>query len=158
MFKAGIEQARAEVRFVLLSTIGALVVGLLLMTPLQRAYDDHFRARPFISALVELVPTTNGAPDVRYVARAETKVSGRWSAWVDIDGRRGCGGGGEAGYGPPAKEPKLWLWSDWLGRDCAVPEGPFSVCVRYAVETSTGAGDIAGPFCSRTFHPKGLRK
>lgn len=155
VLRAGLAQARIELRFLLISTIGALAGVLLLLAPLQRAYDQHARARPFVTALVELVPNASGLPDVRYAARAETKVVARWSAWIDVDGRRGCGGGGESGYGPPAAAPRLWLWADWLGRDCAMPDRPFSLCVRYVAETSTGVGDVSGPFCSETFDPRG---
>lgn len=154
MLHAGLAQARAELRFLAMSLIGALVVGLLLLAPIQFAYDKHLRPRPFVTALVELVPSQSGAPDIRYAARSDAKVSARWSAWVDVDGRRGCGGWGESGYGPPAKDPRLWLWADWLGRDCAVPDRPFSICVRYVAETSTGVGDVSGPFCSETYDPR----
>lgn len=156
MIKAGIDQARKELRFMGLSTLGAMVVGLFLLAPIQRAYDEHFRPRPFVTALVELVASGVAAPDVRYAARADAKVTGRWSAWVSVDGKRGCGGSGESGYGPPAHAPNLWLWADWLGRDCPVPDRPFAVCVRYSIETQNGIGDIAGPFCSETFDPRGM--
>jgi len=155
MIKAGLHQARAELRFAFMSTVGALTVGLLLLAPAQRAYDDHVRPRPFITALVEIVPRAGDRPDVRYLAQASTKVSGSWSAWVDVDGRRGCGGAGTSGYAPTTASPRLWLWEDWLGRDCPMPNRPFALCVRYAVQTPAGVGDLAGPFCSAIFDPRG---
>lgn len=154
MIRAGMAQAKREGRFLGLVFVVAIFGGLFVVQPLQRIYDDYLRPRPFMTAVVELVASDGAAPDVLYAARSDMRVKGRWSAWVEVKGRRGCGGSGEAGYGPPLNDPRLWAWRDWLGADCAVPVVPFAVCVRYAIESAAGAADISGPFCSAVYDPE----
>jgi hypothetical protein len=153
MMQAGWVQAKREARFLAVMIAAMLALGVWIVNPVLALYDEHIRERPFVTAQVEIVPSPVGKPDVRYVALASVQVSSIWSAWIDLDGRRRCGGTGRAGYGPPPKHPKIWGWEEWLGRDCPVPDRPFSLCVRYASTTTTGVGDISGPFCSATYDP-----
>lgn len=156
IFQAGWCQLIREARFLAAVLLVIIIGGLFVVQPIQRLYDEHFRPRPFMTAVIELVDSGEAAPYVRYATRAEFRVTGLWSAWVEIKGRRGCGGYGRAGYGPPVKDPVLWEWSDWLGKDCPVPRVTFAVCARYAIDTSTGVGDISGPFCSPVFERNGM--
>jgi len=151
VIKAAVDQAKHEWRFLWRMLAAVMVLSFLVIEPLTRIYDEHVRSRPLITALVEIVPAHEGKPYVRYATLASLHLTGKWSAWVSENGVRGCGGHGKAGYGPPAQAPRLWEWAEWIGRDCAVPDGPFSLCVRYAVQTSAGVGDIAGPFCSEIY-------
>jgi hypothetical protein len=156
--KAGVAQAKREGLWVGKILIWVFVLGAFVVGPFEREYDKRLRERPFVSAFVGIVPVPDGKPQVQYLASAPVHVEGRWSAWVSVDGRRGCGGGGQAGYGPPPNKQKVWEWADWLGNDCPIPDQPFSLCVRYAVKTNTGVGDISGPFCSETYGPRGRIK
>lgn len=150
---AGVLQAKTEGVFLAKVCFVVLVFGLVFIQPLQRAYDEYLRPVPFMTATVELVDDGGPIPAVRYAARAPIKLTGSWSAWIEVNGKRGCNGSGPAGYGPPIKDPRLWDFHTWLGAQCAVPIVPFAVCVRYSVETDTGVGNISGPFCSPVYDP-----
>jgi len=151
--RAALNAQKGWVPFLVLAFALAMIAD-----PAERAYDQKLKPRPFMTASVELRPNPFGKPTVWYAANAPSHVDGLWSAWVSVGGARGCDGGGSAGYGPPLKDPKPWEWAEWLGEDCPVPVVPFRVCARYSVKTGTGIGDIAGPFCSNEFTPRGFSR
>lgn len=141
---------RAQIAwFPFLFFAGIAVLG---ADPARELYDERYRPRPFVTAIVDVVENLNRKPTVMYAAWANDHVDGMWSAWVSIAGRRGCGGSGFAGYGASKKQAVPWEWSDWLGKDCPVPLEPYALCVRYSVRTARGVGDISGPFCSLTIN------
>lgn len=154
MWHAGAAQAVHEAKFLALIIVGVLLFSLVVMEPAERFYDRYIRARPFVSAELQLVPGKD-RPTILYASQAERPVEAYWSAWVQSDGKRLCGGYGKSGYGPPVQPLRAWAWGTWLGRDCYVPDAPFRVCVRYVSLTGTGVRDVSGPFCSAEFDPKG---
>lgn len=153
--RAGLDQAVVEVKglFNIAIFVAAVVMLSYVFTPLQRMYDDQFRARPFVTASIIVSEHHTTKPTIEYLARADVPVEGRWSAWVSVNGHRTCSGGGESGYGPD-KKGGTWDWDDWLGKDCTVPTEPYSLCARYVVRIiRTGVGDVSGPFCSGVVAP-----
>lgn len=159
MLAAGKKQLLREVRVQCLLLVAVTLLAFLVVPPLQFLYDKHVRARPFVTATVAiLAPENEGEkPHVRYAVHASVGVTVLWSAWVDVNGRRTCGGGGQSGHGPEAnnQDPKVWDWENWLQKDCPVPHKPFSLCVRYVSETvGSKVGDVTAPFCSETYDPR----
>lgn len=155
MMEAGKVQLFREAKIQLAMLLTISVLGILVVEPIQRLYDLYVRDRPFVTASVEIQRSLDGEIRILYAARATTDVRVNWSAWVDVEGRRTCGGHGVSGHGPEslARKPKPWDWADWLQAQCPVPIVPFSVCVRYVAITASGVGDTTAPYCSETFDP-----
>jgi hypothetical protein len=150
---AGFDQGKKELKFLFFIFLIMGVFGVVVMQPMQRIYDEQLRERPFMTAFVEVTHNPFDKPFIKYATRAEIPLKGTWSAWVMVNGKRGCGGNGTSGYGPPPRDAEQWEWAYWLGKDCDVPPIPFSVCVRYSIETLNGVGDVSGPFCSGIYNP-----
>lgn len=158
MLEAGKRQLLKEVRVQLLLLLGIVLLAFLVVPPVQFLFDKHVRARPFVTATVQVVaPDEVGdKPHVKYAVHSSVAVNVLWSAWVDVNGRRTCGGGGQSGHGPEAnnQDPKIWDWENWLQKDCPVPRKPFSLCVRYVATTHSMVGDVTAPYCSETYDPR----
>lgn len=138
---------------------GCLLAVLILAgaDPLLRSYDQHLRPQPWISVTMRIVQLERDEkPMILYSAAASSLVAGEWAAWVEPklgdSFVRGCRGHGPGVYSPHTQDLRLWRWADWLGRDCAVPTGPFRVCVSYDIETPRGARRVEGPHCSEEWH------
>lgn len=154
MLQAGAQQAVREGRFLGLTMLLSVGVGLFVVEPLQRLYDQNIRERPFVTAVIAVVPNDTDIPDILYSASAVVNVRGTWRAWVSINGRRGCSGTGSGSYGPSIAPPARWEWREWFEKNCPVPKVPFALCARYDVETANGIRDISGPQCSVVYDPR----
>lgn len=116
-------------------------------------YDEYLLPRPWLHPFIEIKSPPYGKPFIMYGARADVELKGTWTAWMEVEGVRCCTNGGKGHY-LPAKEPRLWSWDDFFGRDWAVPTRPFIACVLYDVTTNNGARRSFGPFCSPEFDPR----
>jgi hypothetical protein len=131
----------------------AWMIGLTLVyAPIRQAWDQHMLQRPWVSPVIEIVAEAEGKPSIRYGARPQVELTGNWTTWIEVNGRRGKTWKGEGHY-MPGREPRLWEWSDWFGQDWPVPLRPFVACVSYDLHTTSGARGQFGPFCSEEFTP-----
>jgi hypothetical protein len=154
ILRAGLHQAKKEVPFLLLMCFlaGVFMIG---QPAIERAYDKYQRDRPFISATIEVRKSPSGAkPTIWYRAHTNVQSKGTWTAYLLIDDQRGCSGKGPGNYGPSPSFLKPWAWADWLGKNCAVPNGPFQACVFYQTTIiDTGISDTSPPYCSEVYTP-----
>jgi hypothetical protein len=131
----------------------AWMIGLtLIYAPIRQAWDQHFLPRPWVSPVIEIVAEAEGKPSIRYGARPKVELTGNWTTWIEVNGRRSSTSKGEGHY-MPGREPRMWEWGDWFGRDWPVPTRPFVACVSYDLRTTSGARGQFGPFCSEEFKP-----
>lgn len=130
-------------------------LGLMLYEAGERWYDARVRTRPWISAELRVIENGGDLPLIGYKVNASTLLEGRWTAWVSVNGRRSCGGGGPGSYKArhPDREMPVWEWYAFFESACKPPTIPFSICVTYTVATRARATDKFGPFCSPTFDP-----
>lgn len=126
----------------------------------NKAYDEWFAPRPFITALVELVHVDETLPPlIRYDADPSQNVAGIWVATVyDADGTRLNSRRGEGNYTKLDDEPRLWAWSAWFDNEQSdppdVPDHPFYICVRYQVKANdSGVSDGTPKYCSQIYDP-----
>jgi len=128
-----------------------IIVGL---DPAVSLWQRYASNRPWITAIVQIVPSVEGKPDILYKAVARIPASGTWTAFTETaNGKRSRPGGGEGNYKPNDRPPQLWSWADWFGVDLPEPREPYRACVFYNVQSDRGVRDITDPVCSRLYDP-----
>lgn len=130
-------------------TAGCIITLVILMgaDPLQRLWDQHVHG-VWVDPLIDVRPQTRGKPVIYYGARPTIDAEGAWTTWLEVDGLRCCTNKGQGHY-VAGRQPRLWDWETWFGRDWPVPDRPYAACVSYTLETTrSGARRQFGPFCS----------
>lgn len=159
MINAGTVQAKQEGWFLLRLFALILALGLFVVQPVQRLYDQYLRPVPWISANLELLPPDSvDGQRIIYDVAAPVPLKGTWSAWLEVDGKSRCFGRGGGAYGPATPRNRNWPLAEWLAIPCATMAVPFRACVKYEVVTQTGAAGSFGPFCSPIYDPRGDSK
>jgi hypothetical protein len=138
-------------RTLMFGSVAALLI-LVGLDPALRLADQVLLPRPWVNPVIEIVAEAEGKPSIRYGARPQVELTGTWTTWIEVNGRRGSTTKGEGHY-MPDREPRMWEWGDWFGRDWPVPLRPFVACVSYDLHTTSGARGQFGPFCSEEFTP-----
>lgn len=143
-----------DFRTLMFGVVAALAI-LLGLDPALRMYEQYGSSRPWVVPTIHVVPTENGRPDFLYKANVRFPVSGTWTAFLQYEnGRRYCTERGEGNYKPNLDAPRLWEWTDWLGRDCLEPVKPYRACVFYVVRSVRNVFDTTDPVCSPLYDPK----
>lgn len=138
-------------RTLIFGSIAALFI-LVGLDPALRLADQVLLPRPWVKPIVQVTANPDGKPVIAYSAQPVAELSGTWTAWLEVQGRRCCTAKGEGNY-KPGGQVREWEWEDWLGRDWPVPKRPFAACVAYDLRTASGARAQFGPFCSEEFKP-----
>lgn len=145
--------------------LSGLLVSIFLMVFVpfgERSYDQFISSRPFIMSTVEVVQRGNAEPYILYDADADQDVFGYWIASImDENGSQIVTRHGEGSYTVDNDGPRPWTWFAFFDNERGlnspgVPDVPFRVCVRYAVDArDTGVHDDTPKYCSNLFIPRG---
>lgn len=128
-----------------------IIVGL---DPAVTLWERYMSPRPWITAIVEIVPSRDGKPDILYKPMARFPVKGTWTAFTQTEsGKRSRPGKGEGNYKPNDRPPQLWSWQDWFGIDLPEPREPYQACVFYHAQSDRGVWDQSDPVCSPFYDP-----
>ena len=147
--------------------IGSMI-GILIFLGLPftgQIYDQFWADRPFVTATVEIVQTADyERPMILYDADATQPTTAIWIGTIrDEYGNRLVTRHGSGNYSTKEDTPRLWTWAAFFDNETGVtppvvPDGPFSVCLRYISKANdTGVGDETPEICSSTFFPEGGR-
>lgn len=148
--------------------IAGVILSILIMVGVphaQRYWDVYLLDRPVVRASLEVVRGKDtGGIYIRYDADAIKPVTAQWiGSMHTLSDTRVATRSGRGFYNADIDLPKAWTWDAWWDQEDgtpapAVPDFPFTVCIRYISETiDTRVVDDSGLFCSPAFDPNALR-